>query len=540
MTHNCNLVTALYPNYYARVSASFPWIRSIVCAFSIASPMYFNCSILNSQVSGAPSFGYLSEKYSRLPTASLVPTISYVPILLKIKVDAYPDDVEWYIQEVDGEQRVVEKQHSEGYMSSYRTYFEEIKSLQPDTEYKLILFDFCPGGMNGFVTIFLAFNEGDSNILAFVDLYEVGSFERLDINFRTSLNSTGSLPSAAPSASPSIMPSQPSISPSPTYMSTVIMIRFRTYEDSRTTSWRLQSSFGTVLYEEPAGFFRGNEPIFLRSVEVNDGEAYTLIIADSKGYGFSGEASVYYGSVQDESTLLAYYNGYLGTSFFQKAIAFTAAMNSTIIIFPTMSPSTPTSSPAPTGPSVSVMVTVKTDMYPLDTGWKISTIDDSVVSQISIGTFKKRLSQYSKQVYLFSNKKYYLTIMDKFGDGMQGSVRVSMKSGNSSLILVNFNQSDETFSQKEISFEISVETISSIKPSTSMPHSISVYPSPQPTERFSNISGVSGTEVPSSLESLAGTMASQVPTSNMAQSSVEVMLISYTFFIPTLIVFFPF
>jgi hypothetical protein len=72
----------------------------MVCTYSVASPSYLNCSNFTTELSAAPSFE--NQGMNDPPTTSPVPKISYIPILLKIKVDAFPNDFKWDIREVRG------------------------------------------------------------------------------------------------------------------------------------------------------------------------------------------------------------------------------------------------------------------------------------------------------------------------------------------------------------------------------------------------------------------------------------------------------
>jgi hypothetical protein len=386
--------------------------------------------------------------------------------LLKIKVDANPFDVKWHIQKGDDVQNVVAIQNSAGYKSPYRTYFEEITTLQPNTQYTLVFYDICPGGMNGYVTIFLGTEEEDNNVLAFVDLYDKSSFDKLTIPFITSVNATGSLPSATPSHSPSLKPSMPSVSPFPTYIPTLIMVRFRTYVDSRTTGWYIASSLGTIVHNETPGFFRGNEPVFLRSLEVNQGETYRLVITDSTGLGFSGEASVYLGNLLDDSTLIAFYDGSIGKKFYQYAINFTTSLDARVVPFHTASPSLLVTSQVPIGYQVKVLIMLRTGSSPMETALKLTTLNGSVISQVLFGTYQKQFFSYGSIANLNDNQTYVMTVLDKVGGGIQSNVSIYRGTKiQPSMLLATWNKPEDMVSEKKLIFRVSIPNYPSFAPS---------------------------------------------------------------------------
>lgn len=349
-------LSAFLPNVFARVSAAYQWISAMVCKHSTDPPAHFRCEVGNFISSKAPAKSPTTS-VSALPSASAAPSYTTTPVLVKLNLDLDPSDVSWHIQDIGANPQILVASPAGEYQGTYSTYLEKIDVLRPDTEYTFVLVNSVLGGLNGQITIFLGWEQLDDHILAYKDMYDSRFVDVVELRFTTSMNATALLPSCAPSQSPSMGPTGPSLSPSPTYVSALVMVRFRTYTDSRTTGWRIQTTSGAIVHQKMPGFFRGHEPIFLEGVEVNAGEEYTFVITASDGIGFDGEAILFIGNVLEERTIIAYYEG-LFVHFFEYPINFTASLNSAIALFPTLSPLVPSiaSSGPPTAPKSSPSV----------------------------------------------------------------------------------------------------------------------------------------------------------------------------------------
>ena len=395
-------------------------------------PARFKCDEQDFEFSSVPA----SSAPSILTPSPVVPAYETAPILLRLLLDVDPTDVSWRIQ-TTGENPEIIIEHPKGdYQGTYSTYFEEIGVLRPDTVYDFVLFDDCVGGLNGLITIYLGSEPLDGKILATADLYDIGPFHRVDLRFNTSANATGLFSSLSPTDTPSTSPSRPSISPSPTFEYTWIIVRIGTYVDARTTGWRIVTASNELVHEESPGFFRGHEPVFLKSLQVKAGESFKLIITDIEGLGFTGEAIVFIGQVMDENTVIAYYDGYLHGFFSQYEVPFTASINATVNVFPSsweptwapIAPRTelpaPTVSPAPTGAPVTVVVTVLTDSSPLKTGWAISKTNGEVILFVDTGSYGKQFFLYRRTLELSYDEFYVLSILDEYGDGNNSEILV--------------------------------------------------------------------------------------------------------------------
>ena len=429
----------------------------MVCAYSTKVPARFKCDEEGFEFSVVPTSSAPSSAATPSPTA---PPYKAAPVVVRLTVDIDPTDISWRIQTTGANPKIMVEIPPGTYTSSYATYFKQIDVLRPDTEYDFVFFDACIGGLNGIIAIFLGSEPLDGKILAKADLYDIGPFNRFDLRFNTSLNATRLGLSLTPSQAPSTSLSQTSISPSPTFNHTWIIVRFRTYMDSRTTGWRLVTSSDEIVHEEYPGFFRGNEPVFLKSLQVNAGGKFKLVITDTEGLGFRGEAIVFIGTVMDDSTVVAYYNGETDTFggfptwasygyFSTYTMPFTASSNATIDyrapisapIAPQIEPSEPSVSAAPIGALVNVVVTVLTDLFPLDTGWSILKTNGEVVWLVDTGSYQNSLFQYRTDLMLSYDEFYVLAIMDNTCDGMGGEVSVYI--GNNTeprYLLASFNE----------------------------------------------------------------------------------------------------
>ena len=303
----------------------------MICTHSTDPPAYFRCKVDSSKVPAESP----TTSVSASPSSSVAPSYITTPVLLKLKLDLDPSDVSWHIQTIGANPRILVTSPAGEYHGTYSTYLEKIEVLRPDTKYKLVLVNGVRGGLNGQITIFLGWEQLDDNVLAYKDMYDIRVVDVVQLQFKTSMNATVFLPSGAPSEPPSMAPTGPTLSPSPTYVPALVMVRFRTYIDSRTTGWRIQTMSGEIVHKEMPGFFRGHEPIFLEGVEVNAGEEYVFVITASDGIGFDGEAILFLGNVLEERTIIASYDGFLD-HFFEYPINFTASLD-----FPTLSPLAP-------------------------------------------------------------------------------------------------------------------------------------------------------------------------------------------------------
>ena len=325
-------VIALHPDFYARISEAYQWIRTTVCVHSSNPSADFDCDEEDLTFSAAPT----ETPPTGFPTAasiSAVPTYVTTPILLKLKLDAFPRQASWQIQTTGANPEII----IGGPYEKFGTYFEEIHVLRPDTEYELVILGSRREGINGEVAVYLGSEQVDDMILAYTDMYEIGFFDEFSLRFTTSAGATGLIPSTSPSESPSMVPTGPSVSPSPTYLPILIMVQFKSIKDSRFTGWRIERTSGQVVHEVLPGFFRGNHPVFLQGVEVNEDEKYRFIITDSKSRGFKGEAILFLGNVLVESAIVAYYDGPHG-NFYEYQLNFTASTDATIGVFPSTSP----------------------------------------------------------------------------------------------------------------------------------------------------------------------------------------------------------
>ena len=466
----------------------------MVCAYSTKMPTSFNCDDQDFVFSSVPA----SSAPSILTPSPVVPAYETTPILLRLLLDVDPTDVSWHIQTTGENPEILIENPKGDYQGTYSTYFEEIGVLRPDTVYDFVLFDDCVGGLNGMITIYLGSEPLEGKILATADLYDVGPFNRFDLRFNTSASATGLVSSLSPTDTPSTPPSQPGISPIQTFEYTWIFVRFRTYVDARTTGWRIVTASDEVVHEESPGFFRGHEPVFLKSLQVNDGESFKLVITDIEGLGFTGEAIVFIGQVMDENTVIAYYDGDLHGFFSQYEVPFTASINATVDAFPSpweptwapIAPGTelpsPTVSPAPTSAPVTVVVTVFTDSFPLDTGWAISKTDGEVIVFVDTGSYGKQFSLYRRTVALSYDEFYVLSILDEVGDGMYGEILVYI--GNVTeprYLLASYDGMDSYDYMAPISFQVKLyDFLTTSQAATARPSSAMTAQSSFPSTNY--------------------------------------------------------
>ena len=156
-------------------------------------------------------------------------------------------------------------------------------------------------------------------------------------------------PTESPSESPA--PTAPTVSPGPTVLETVVLVRLRTDSFPTETGWRIENDAGQIVHEVLPEFYSDSDTVYLSSVELNEGRNFRFIITDKYGDGFSGEIILFAGSVQSVDTVLAYYDGFSGSLVFSVyPINFTASIDATIDIVPTTAPTTTT---APTSPTAS-------------------------------------------------------------------------------------------------------------------------------------------------------------------------------------------
>jgi len=87
--------------------------------------------------------------------------------------------------------------------------------------------------------------------------------------------------------------------------------------------------------------------------------------------------------------------------------------------FPSLEPTSPTDSPAPKMDYVKVLIAIKLDAFPSETGWMITDNDGNVIRSVSFFTYVYvEEGIIYEEVNLVAGLNYKFTLKDRYGDGL--------------------------------------------------------------------------------------------------------------------------
>jgi hypothetical protein len=143
--------------------------------------------------------------------------------------------------------------------------------------------------------------------------------------------------------------------------------------------------------------------------------------------GFGGNVTLYLGPEPAFDAVIFYYSGYLADPFLFYSANFSTSEDATIPVFPTVAPTSPTStpsgapsaptvSPAPSGSEVQVLVQIVLDLYASETGYRIlSSSTDEVLHEVEPGSFVSSNAMVSEVVLLPREQDFTFLILDEYG-----------------------------------------------------------------------------------------------------------------------------
>ncbi len=141
----CETPHSSFPAKFTRISEYYDWIRSYICAYSVAPPSDYKCQT----VSPYPS---ISMMPSVQPSISSSPTITKIRFTLVFRLDRFPQDVVWSVYEYyDG--FVASK--AEPLFSNMKGYSKDLKSdfaydtffLEPNKTFVIYVIDLNYDGL---------------------------------------------------------------------------------------------------------------------------------------------------------------------------------------------------------------------------------------------------------------------------------------------------------------------------------------------------------------------------------------------------------
>lgn len=280
---------------------------------------------------------------------------------------------------------------------------------------------------------------------------------------------------------PTSTPTAPTASPAPSGKVTEVLVTLVLDSFVSETGFQIKDQDGDVVFGIEPESYSSKEPGATVSeiVSLNAGAEFTLTLLDSFGDGFSGQAVVYLGIQEDMSQVLAYYDG--STTFFAKEydVPFSVGEDFIIAVFPSqapafpsplpsLEPSAPTFSPAPTSPEALVLLRIALDGWPSETGWRLETADGDVIKEVLPGTYTVGSANVRDEFTLRYDEMYNLVILDSFGDGLQGEVVVYFESEKETAILAYFSSALAIFSTElSLPFLASIEGVVQVFPTMS-------------------------------------------------------------------------
>ncbi|KAG7344083.1 peptidase S1 and S6 chymotrypsin/Hap family protein [Nitzschia inconspicua] len=261
-------------------------------------------------------------------------------------------------------------------------------------------------------------------------------------------------PSAAPSTTTSLPPSGlpssvvgafPTQPPSnyPTQFDN-LMVELTIYFDPypQETSWLIKdATTGQIYGEIPPGSYVEVDHV-VEKIFLPRGGDFVFVLRDTAADGIMGYGHVFEIRVVNEDgggVPLLQGDGNFGEEL-QTSFSIPATIS-----FPTAGPVAPTSSPAPTAFTVTILFTIWFDYWHEETSWKIidANDEDIVYKEVPFGHYKFGQS-VTEEIQLPPSQNYTLIVADYYGDGISSQgYRLWEEDGNKTLISADGNFGSE-------------------------------------------------------------------------------------------------
>lgn len=140
----------IVPGVYSRTSAMFPWLREIICKKSNAAPSYLFCNTINVPIAVVPSPAPPSSSSSGVLT-------------FYIKTDTSPEDTGWELRSVPGNKIFASRPM--GYYTKQQTEIFEKVVVEPESFYRLIIYDRDKDGFQGIMSVYKGESTAKADLL---------------------------------------------------------------------------------------------------------------------------------------------------------------------------------------------------------------------------------------------------------------------------------------------------------------------------------------------------------------------------------------
>jgi len=197
----------------------------------------------------------------------------------------------------------------------------------------------------------------------------------------------------------------------------------------------ITDSEGNVIQSVSFYTYAGEGTIY-EEVTLVAGLNYKFILRDSVGDTFSGHVFLFLGDKVDNTKILGYYERYNHGSFSYSYDIFFQAGNAGILTnvfptsapiiaasntpsqmasnFPSLEPTSPTASPAPTKDKINILIEITLDYYPYATWWTIADSKGNIIQQVDAGVYLTPYATVYEEVTLDADLDYTFTLRDSY------------------------------------------------------------------------------------------------------------------------------
>ena len=170
----------MFPGVYSRISSQYEWIRKSVCKHSGSPPDAFNCDGLSpdESESAAPAFPLPQDDEDEASS-----------VTLEVSLDEQPEEFSWLVSTIKGANSQMVAAIPPGFYSGYTNYtFHHKLKVEPDSFYRISLFDKFGDGLKGYVAVYRGSVPILSNLITYERLFydkDRTDLKRIDHAFYT-------------------------------------------------------------------------------------------------------------------------------------------------------------------------------------------------------------------------------------------------------------------------------------------------------------------------------------------------------------------
>jgi secreted trypsin-like serine protease len=280
------------PSVFSRVSNVLDWIDAMVCDRSASPPVDFNCSV---------TFSPMPTNSPTGPTVSPAPTMTNVLVTLVLRLDKYPFETGFFIEDAHGE---IVKQVWPGAYQVVDDIVREEMYLHADEIFALVIVDAASDGIRGEFgsggwALYLGTNKNGKRLVS-----GDGIFERSVRHTFVTSETAG-----ANEADQPVMPAVNGTFP--------VTLVINTGEVPQALSWslsRLDVSGRPLLARFPDATYNISRTKIIETLYVEQNGVYSITLSDSSASGTDGCVSyeIYTGSTNlvEVTPLISKLNGF--------------------------------------------------------------------------------------------------------------------------------------------------------------------------------------------------------------------------------------